>query len=436
MFTDKQIRALKPKSERYERAEPGRTGLRMRVGPGGEKVWTFLYRFGGVQKRMELGRYPKMGVAAAHVALADARAKLKNHVDPGALVAEERKAERDAETIADLATEYLADHAAKRMKASSAANDAWMLNREILPHWRQRKAKDITRRDVMKLLKDIEDRPAPVLRNRVAGLLSRLFLFGIDQGIVEASPAVGIRRLEEESRDRFLTRDEIRSFWTGLDFADMSPAVRTALRWLLVTGQRRAEVAGTAAAEIDRVEAIWRLPAARTKSRKNKGRENLVPLPALALRLLEDADATRVRPKTARHSRSASAAYDDAPSPWLFPSWRLGRPIEPAALTRALNRNRATLGIGDATVHDLRRTFATWHGELGTPPEVISALLNHAPTTITAQVYNRASNLEPRRKAMVAWCAWLERVIAGEPVAENVVPMKRRSANAARGADA
>lgn len=433
MFTDKQIQALKPKAKRYEKSEPGRTGLRVRVGRGGDKVFTFLYRFAGVQKRMELGRYPKMGVAAAHLALADARAKLKQHVDPGAIVAEERRAERDAETVADLVHEYLADHAAKRMKASSAANDAWMLNREIVPHWGDHKAKDITRRDVIKLLKDIEDRPAPVLRNRVAGVLSRLFLFGIDHGIVEASPAVGIRRLDEESRDRFLAVSEIRSFWNGLDQANMIPSVRIALRWLLVTGQRRAEVAGTAAVEIDRAEAIWRLPAERTKSRKNRGRENIIPLPALALRLLDEADAARIRPKPSRLNGKAAALHDSTPSPWLFPSSRLGQPLEPAALTRALNRNRDVLGIGDATVHDVRRTFATWHGEIGTSPEVISALLNHAPTNITAQVYNRASNLEPRRRAMATWCAWLERVIAGDAVPENVVPMKRRSLEAKRG---
>jgi integrase len=84
------------------------------------------------------------------------------------------------------------------------------------------------------------------------------------------------------------------------------------------------------------------------------------------------------------------------------------------------------LGVGDATVHDIRRTFATWHGEIGTQPEILAALMNHAPTTITAAVYNRASNLEPRRRAMAAWCGWLERVIAGETISENVIQMARR----------
>ena len=53
---------------------------------------------------------------------------------------------------------------------------------------------------------------------------------------------------------------------------------------------------------------------------------------------------------------------------------------------------------------------------------------NHAPKTMTDQVYNRASIVEPRRRAMEVWCRWLDRVLAGETVAENVVPLRRNVA--------
>mgnify|MGYP000465763068 CR=1 FL=1 len=53
-FTDKQIAALRPKAKRYERTEPGRSGLRIRVTPRKVKTWGYLYRFGGKQKRMAL----------------------------------------------------------------------------------------------------------------------------------------------------------------------------------------------------------------------------------------------------------------------------------------------------------------------------------------------------------------------------------------------
>ena len=70
--------------------------------------------------------------------------------------------------------------------------------------------------------------------------------------------------------------------------------------------------------------------------------------------------------------------------------------------------------IGDARLHDLRRSFATYHGEIGTAPEILSALLNHAPVGMTAKVYNRAENIQPKRQAMERWCDFLQLVLAGE----------------------
>jgi integrase len=402
-FTDKQVAALKPKTARYEKKEPGRTGLGIRVGSKGDKTWTFLYRFDGKQRRMVLGHYPRVGVAKAHAKLAQAREELRLGIDPGAIVAEARETERNAERISDLAAEYLERHARKVMRPSSSKEDERLLNREVLPDWRDRRAKDITRRDCIRLLDTIEDRGAPVLRNRTAGLLSRLFRFAIDRGIVDASPASGIRRLPEEPRSRVLDRSEIRSFWLGLDNAGMSPQVRLALKFVLLTGQRRGEVAGISRDEIDDDEQLWRLPAQRAKN----GRENLIPLPPLASEIVAQADALRIPKTPQRPNRGDRTPFDPEPSPWLFRSTRRGKPVEPAALTRALNRNRKILGIADATVHDLRRTFATWHSKTGTPLEVISALLNHAPNNITGQVYIHATNPQPRRIAMERWCAWL-----------------------------
>lgn len=424
-FRDRQIAALKPRASRYDLAEPGGSGLRIRVSPAGVKSWGWVYRFDGKSKRVSFGQYPDMRIPATHEALALAQKKLERGIDPAAEVAAEREAERAAETVTQLIEEYLERHARRNLRPGSAAEDERLLTREVEPPWRDRKARDITRRDVIKLLDRLEDRGVTVQRNRVASCLSRLFRFGMDRGILDASPASGIRRLPEKTRDRFLSADEIRSLWLGLEKPEleMTPAVRAAIRFLIVTGQRRAEVAVIDRAEIDETEAVWRLPAARSKN----GRENLIPLPPLAMRIVAEADQLRVRPEPKKLIRTDRKPYDPTPSSFLFPSYHLGKAIEPAAVTRAINRNREALGIGDdPTVHDIRRTFATWHGELGTQPEILAALLNHAATSITGQVYNRATLLEPRRRAMEIWCTWLERVIAGDKVAENVIPLERR----------
>lgn len=164
---------------------------------------------------------------------------------------------------------------------------------------------------------------------------------------------------------------------------------------------------------------IWRIPPENAKT----DREQLVPLPALALDVLAEADAARIRPQPTRLNRKDRKPHDPTPSEWLFPSTRHAKPITPAAITCALVRHRHTLGIGDATVHDLRRSFATWHGELGTPPDILSALLGHAPNSITARVYDQSILLERRRDAMERWSVWLSRLLADE-APDNVIPLR------------
>jgi len=427
-FTDKQVQALRPKKARYETPEPGRTGLAIRVSPHGVKSWAFRYRYRGEQKRMLLGNYPALTLADVRIKLVETQKHLREGRDPGELVIDARQALRAAPTVDNLAHEYITRHAEKTMRPATVREDRRILEKEILPVWRGRLAKEISRQDVMALLNAIEDRGVYVMRNRVAGVLSRLFLFGLDQGMVAASPAVQLRRLKkvgavrvEQPRSRFLSKDEIRSFWLGLETIPIIPAMRVALKWALVTGQRRGEVAGTRRDELDDAAQLWTIPSARTKN----DRGQLLPLPELALQVLAEADTARMRPQPTRLKRTDRLPYDSTPSPWLFPSSRHSQPITPASITCAVVRHRSALGIGDATVHDLRRTMATWLGELGTPKDLVSALLNHAPKGVTDQHYNQSTLLGPKKKAMATWSAWLERVIAGEHVQEDVIPIGR-----------
>lgn len=430
-FTDRQVNALRPRKVRYEVREPGRTGLCLRISPHGEKIWAFRYRYAGDHRRLVFGAYPEVGVADVHLKLAEAKKKLHAGHDPSVDALLRTQPVRRLPTIDVLVSRYV-EHAAKTMRPKTVKEDRRILHTEVLSVWRGQLAKDITRSDVMELLKGIEDRGVYVMRNRVAGLLSRFFLFALDEGLIDASPAVQIRRLRkvsnekvERARDRFLTEHEIQSFWHNLDNVPVTPSMRAALKWALVTGQRRGEVAATPRAEIDDRSALWAIPGTRTKNEQPQ----LLPLPDLAMQVLREADAARVRLEPTRKNRKDRRPYNPTPSPWLFPSKRHGRPISAEAMTCAIVRHRTTLGIGDATVHDLRRTVATWMGEIGIAKDLISAVLNHSPKNVTDLHYNKSILLPQKRKTMERWGAFLERVIAGQPVAADVVrlnvhPMK------------
>ncbi len=95
----------------------------------------------------------------------------------------------------------------------------------------------------MKALIREKARTAPIAANRLLSLISKIFAWALDEEIIQASPAVRLKRpAEEQERERSLTDEEIRKLWPA--FTALGYPFGHALKFLLVTGQRRGEVAG------------------------------------------------------------------------------------------------------------------------------------------------------------------------------------------------
>lgn len=409
-FTDRWISALKPKSQRYEVWEPGRTGLGVRVSPHGRKSWVYMYRHDGRPRRMTLGSYPAMGLADARLEHAKARKKLERGIDPGTELVGERRADRAAQTVDDLADEYLMKWA--RPHKRSAAEDERILRKDVLPHWGRQKARDITRRDVITLLDRIVERGSPIAANRTLAVVRRMFNFAVARDILDATPVAMVRAPSpERQRERVLSAAEIKTLWNGLDGAPISEAVRLAVRLQLVTAQRKGEVVGAALGEFDLSEAVWTIPAERAKN----GRIHRVPLSPLAVRLVERAiEVGRVK------QRSEKADKGGGPE-WLLPSPRPGRPISPEAVNHGLYKSLPKLGLEDMTPHDLRRSAASYMTALGFTRLVVGKILNHADQGVTA-VYDRYAYAKEMRRALDAWAQELEGMLE-DKAAANVVAL-------------
>ena len=269
-FTDRTISALKPKAARYEIWEGGGFGLR--VTPKGNRSWIWLYRYQGRSRRMTFGRYPEVGLADARLKLAQARKDLGQGIDPGAVVVAANVAERIAETVTELADEYLKRHA--RPKKRSAAEDERILRRDVIPAWGRRKARDITRRDVVALLDRIVDRGAPVMANRTMSTIQKMFNWAISRDLLEFNPCDKVQPPSKEvPRDRVLDADEIAALWRGLDAPEsaktgvgMSDSVKLVLQLQFVTAQRKGEVINAEWSELDREAAVWTIPASKSKN--------------------------------------------------------------------------------------------------------------------------------------------------------------------------
>ena len=422
-LTDRAIKALKPRPERYEVWEDGRTGLGLRVSPAGRKSWIYMYRFDGNPRRMTLGTYPALGLGSAHVKHAQAKETLEKGSDPGVLHVAKRRRDRNAETVQNLVDEYLEKWARPRKR--SADEDERILNKDVVPVWGKRKAKSITRREVILLLDGIVERGSPIQANRTLAVVRKMFNFAISRDIIDATPVAMVRApAKENQRDRILSAKEIRTFWKGLADAAMTPAVRLALKLELVTAQRKGELVGAALSEFDFDEAVWTIPAERVKN----GVAHRVPLSPMTLELIEEARAIAL---VVERKRAEKLPGTEPQKPeWLFPSPRGNGPIEPEAVNHALRKaieptekgERPAISLKDVTPHDLRRTAASGMTALGVTRLVVSKVLNHVETGVTA-VYDRHSYDAEKRHALETWAAHLESILSGKPKADNVVTL-------------
>lgn len=397
-FTDKFISSMRPRTERYERWEGG--GFGIRVSPSGGKAWIWVYHFDGRPRRMTLGSYPAMGLADARIKLSEARKLLERGIDPGDREVQRRRAEQIAQTVGDLAAAYLDKWARPRKR--SAAEDERILNKDVLPAWGRRKAKDISRGDVIALLDSIVDRGSPVAANRTLALVRRMFGWGLSRDIIPANPCAAVKAPGLETRrDRVLSASEIATLWLALHDPDIgvSKPIRLALKLQLVTAQRKGEVIDAEWSEFDLVGGVWTIPGERAKN----GMPHRVPLSRLALAVLDE----------------ISPAPDRQQSRWLFRSPRREGPVTGPAVDHAMRANRKALGTGDATPHDLRRTAASHMTSIGIGRLVVGKILNHAEPGVTA-VYDRHSYDREKRAALDAWGARLGEIIGSQGAAKIV----------------
>ncbi len=400
-FTDSSIRAIKPKAERFELWETNGKGFGLRVSPAGKKSWIYMFRFDGRARRMTLGEYPGMTLAEAHEEHAKAKKILSKGNDPGEQKLIKKAAHRSAFTVADLVDEYLERWAKKRKVTWQ--EDERCLYKEVIPKIGRKKAKDVKRRDIVEILDDIVDR-APAMANRVKNVVTKVFNFGVDRDIINGSPIANLSLpAEKGEKDRALDDSEIKTFWRGLGESDMDPLNQLALKLLLVTAQRRSEVVKAEWQEFNLKKGIWEIPVERIKTRKKRKKvtPHVVPLSDLALYLLEEIKEL------------------SGDSPYLFPSQRTERHIEPAAVTRALRKvidedKKDRIGVEHFTVHDLRRTATTGMASIGIPRLNISRVLNHDDESMTG-IYDKYSYLAEKKDALEKWGRKLESIIKGKP---------------------
>jgi integrase len=398
---------------RKEIPDGGLPGLYLVVQPSGAMSWAVRYRFDGRPKKLTIGSYPAFGLADARKAASAALRTVSEGRDP---VEEKKLAKTDRASDHDhvdkVLDDFLTRHVDVKNKASSAKENRRLIDVELRPIWTGRKIQSITRRDIIKLLDDIADRGAAITANRVLALVRKFFNWAIERDIIQASPVANVKAPSVEiSRDRVLTHDEIRLVWKaseriGWPFGPM-------VRILLLTGQRRDEVAGAARSEfhLSAKEPLWVIPKERAKN----GVEQPVPLAPSVVDLVKGLPV--IEGKEGKAKLLLTTTGETPVSGFSKAKESLDAEMLKVAQEEAVERGDDPEGVSVAPwrLHDLRRTCASGMASIGQPVHVVEAVLNHKSGTIrgVSAVYNRYSYQEEKRRALCAWASLVGDIVHG-----------------------
>lgn len=407
-LTDLFVERIKPPTQgRTEYFDATFPGLALRTTKEGRKSWSVFYRFHGRLRRFTIGSYPAIKPAAARKAAQAALERVQLGVDPAA----EKRARRhqrspEAETFGAVARDYLERHHKRHSREATYVEVKRDFEQNALAKWDKRPIASIARGDVISLIDQIVERGAPIQANRTLARLRALFNWAIEKDQMSVSPVARMKLpTPEQTRDRVLSDEEVRCLWLGCD--EIGWPFGPLAKLLLLTAQRRDEVADAEWSEIDFTKRLWTIPARRAKN--NRAHEVHLSEPAL--------EVLRSLPRIGE--RFVLTTNGEAPVSGFS---RSKRRLD-AAMTKA--RDVRAPDIPHWTLHDLRRTATTGMARLNFPPHVVDRILNHSGGTIhgVAAIYNRFAYLEERRAALEAW----GRFIAGlmTSAAANVVPLMR-----------
>lgn len=370
-------------------------GLYLIVQPSGAKSWAVRYRCNGVSGKCTLGKYPVLKLSDAREQARDALVMAGGGKDPSEHKKAERKKAKEApsDAVEDVVEDFIKRYVEKQTRPRSAEETKRALRKRVVPAWRGRSIGDITRRDIIDLLEDIAA-TSPANANRTKATISSLYNWCLDREILDTSPATRLKAPAPiVERERVLSDDEIKTLWPA--FKKQGEPFSAYFKILLLTGQRRTEVATMKWEHLDLEHGLWTIPAGLTKA----DRDHEVPLSPLAMEIISDVAKLGKHVFTTRADRPISGfsktkkAVDVAAKGMKQP-WRL---------------------------HDLRRTCGTGMARLKVQRIVISQVLNHAEGGVT-RIYDRYSYLDEKRHALDAWSRHVETLVRSQP--NNVVEIR------------
>jgi integrase len=388
------VRRLKPATAPYLVWDTYQRGLAVRVQPKGTKFWKVIYSRGGRPRWLTIGDACAICLSDARQMAAEVMLDVARGRDPQA----ERRAERGKGTLAELAERYLEQHAKRKNKSWEQAD--YLVRRHLLPRLGKLRAADVSKADVRGAIERVA---SPTVANQTLAAASAIFSWAIAEEIggVKSNPCSKVARHEVKSRERVLSASEVPLFWRAFDSVGL--VASTALKLILLTGQRPGEVAHMRREHIK--DGWWEMPGEPDPTSGWPGTKNgashRVWLPNAAQALLAELEAVATG--------------------HVFASAR-GYPIK--VLDAAMRTICGELGIAEkVTPHDLRRTHGSTITALGFGRDAMNRIQNHREGGI-ASVYDRHGYAEETKRVMEAVATHIMALAERQLAVGKVVPFR------------
>ncbi|MEL7684417.1 tyrosine-type recombinase/integrase [Citromicrobium bathyomarinum] len=426
-ITKRIIDAAEPETRDYFIWDTSFIGFGVKVTPRGRKVFVYQYRMPAPGEaariapvRYTIGRYGNLTVEQARKRAEQLAGMVANGVDPRGLDKERLAAAKEAKRAAvqqarlddELAFEKYADRwldhyeNEKNRRPSSVSQGKLVVEAHLKPALGNKPMPHIGRADLQPIIDAIPAKKKAT-RRMVFSYASVLFGWAMRRGDIDSNPLAAMEKPPApEARERVLSDAEVKVVWQAA--AEQTAPFDSFTRLLLLTGQRRSEVAGMNWTELDRKAATWTIPIARAKNKA----AHIVPLSEAVMAELDTLAA-----------RSPGAQITEDKKAWPTAGFVLttnGRsPISGFSKAKAKLDLKVTKANGGQPlpawrIHDLRRTVATGLQKLGVRLEVTEAVLNHISGSRSGivGVYQKHQWGDEKRAALNAWAAQIEAIVS------------------------
>ena len=375
--------------------------------------------------RLTLGDAKVMKLADARQAASDALRDMQAGTDPREVkrLAQEATEREQANIFAAVAEAFITDHVSKLRSHKHVAAE---IRRYLIKPWGERLVSTIDEDDVGEVIRGIAAAGKGAQARLVLAYTKRLFRWAAAPARPRAvrlrsnpALALGARKdfdLTVSRRQTALSHDHLRLIWQAA--GELGAPFGPFFRMLLLTGQRRGEVAEMVWSEVDVArEQVWIIPAARMKAK----RPHEVPLTPAMVALL-----TAIAERRGEGDYVFSTSFGERPiSGFSKVKARLDKRIAELHADAVGAEEAAKHPLPAWVIHDLRRAVRTGLGAIPSVPHDIRELvIAHVPSTLV-QTYDLHAYRDEKRQALTLWGDRLMAIVEPPPAADKVIPIRK-----------